>query len=120
LIELLAVVATITLLISILLPPLSEAREHAGRATCGVNRGSIGRAVQACFNESSGHAPTWDDGGAVEANRDLVILTWIEVLLDTGHSRFAQAGLCPADECPDNVARGPSAGCVKGANCLRS
>jgi prepilin-type N-terminal cleavage/methylation domain-containing protein/prepilin-type processing-associated H-X9-DG protein len=52
LIELLVVVAIIALLISILLPSLSRARELAKRAVCGSNQRSIGQGMHIYSNDN--------------------------------------------------------------------
>lgn len=100
LIELLVVVSIIALLISILLPSLREARSQAKRVKCGANLHSIGQAIASCSTENNGYGPTWDDGG-VRSGRRWVMLTWIDVLFDTGYLGEERVGLCPADQRPD-------------------
>jgi len=99
LIELLVVVAIIGLLISILLPSLSQAREQAKMAKCGANLHSIGQAVMTCGMENYGYGPTWDDGSETDW-----MLTWIDVLFEEGQLGDWEAGLCPSDARPDLVA----------------
>ncbi len=53
LIELLVVVAIIALLVSILLPSLSRARELAKRSMCGANLNGVGKGIQLYMAESS-------------------------------------------------------------------
>lgn len=57
LIELLVVVAIIALLISILLPSLSRAREIAKRTVCGSNLGGIGRGIKVYANDNDDWYP---------------------------------------------------------------
>ncbi|MEP0845837.1 MAG: prepilin-type N-terminal cleavage/methylation domain-containing protein, partial [Phycisphaerae bacterium] len=57
LIELLVVVAIIALLISILLPSLSRARDAARAAKCGVQLRSLGGGLQAYFSENEEWIP---------------------------------------------------------------
>jgi len=67
LIELLVVIAIIALLVSILMPGLSRARELAKRASCGSNTSSVGKAI-ALYQGSYKHAYPWikTDGGYEE------------------------------------------------------
>ena len=58
LIELLVVVAIIALLISILLPSLSRARELSKRLVCGTQAKSFGTAVKIYANDNEEHWPT--------------------------------------------------------------
>ncbi len=57
LVELLVVVSIIALLISILLPSLSRAREQARRAKCGSNLKTIGTAYQMWGGDNNGFMP---------------------------------------------------------------
>ncbi len=57
LVELLVVIGIIALLISILLPALSQARERAARLSCGVNLRSIGQGLLLYANDNKGHFP---------------------------------------------------------------
>ena len=57
LVELLVVIGIIALLISILLPSLSKARETANRAKCASNLRQIGQAMQLYANENNGLFP---------------------------------------------------------------
>lgn len=67
LVELLVVIGIIALLMSILLPALSRARESANRVKCGSNLRSIGQAIHMFAQEHKGRVPmsqavTWGPG----------------------------------------------------------
>ena len=96
LIELLVVVAIIALLVSILLPSLSRAKEQARQVKCGVNLRSIGQARATCDVANNGFGPTWDDGSETRW-----MLTWVDIFYDEGFLDDTDAGLCPSDERPD-------------------
>lgn len=100
LIELLVVVAIIALLISILLPSLSEAREQAKRAKCGANLHSIGTALSTCAYEYKGHGPTWDDGDPNTTARlgpNHILYTWLDGLFELGNLGDIKTAICPSD-----------------------
>src|SRR5438105_3767832 len=61
LIELLVVVAVIALLIAILLPSLSEARERGRRAVCASNLHEIGLAIYTYAHDARGFIPRGPD-----------------------------------------------------------
>lgn len=77
LIELLVVVAIIALLISILLPSLSRARELAKRAVCASNLRGLGQAMVIYANDNTEQYPlhpinpTYPNGNAVPANTNI-------------------------------------------------
>lgn len=91
LIELLVVIAIIALLISILLPSLSRARELAKRTVCASNSKAIGTSnkIYANENEESWVVPTFNEG-----------------LIDSGGVQYADTGgqgtnlLNPAENLP--------------------
>jgi prepilin-type N-terminal cleavage/methylation domain-containing protein len=106
LIELLVVVAIIALLISILVPTLSLAREQGKTVKCGANLEQIGVALSICQNEYNNFFPMWDDG-AINPNQKKILGTWLDVL----KQRYAygmDGGYCPSDNRPDflNAQRG--------------
>lgn len=120
LIELLVVVAIIALLISILLPSLSDAREQAKRTKCAANLRSMGQAVALCQNDNRDFGPSWDDGeargqsgvGSGSGGR-WYLYTWGETLFDLGYMGNREALFCPTDRQPD---RNVEARCGAGAS----
>lgn len=89
LIELLVVISIIALLISILLPALSNARSTAQELRCQINQRQIGLALQMYTNASNGSFPKWR-----EASGNSYIF-W--------PARMMQQGLLPSGdvlECP--------------------
>lgn len=65
LIELLVVVSIIALLVSILLPALSKARDMARRVVCGANMHQIGIAMHAYASENNDKLPEVDPSGDI-------------------------------------------------------
>lgn len=102
LIELLVVVAIIAVLISILLPGLSAAREQAKKTKCGANLSGIGKAMAACHNENLEYGPSWDDGEAMLGSGQ-IMYTWIDTYFDLDYLGDSRAGLCPSDKHPDEL-----------------
>src|SRR5260221_7615187 len=93
LVELLVVIGIIALLISILLPALSKAREQSNRTACLANLRSLGQAMYLYANEHKDRLPnsaptaTWD---ATLGGRALLELA----------ANYAQAG---GFHCPSHV-----------------
>jgi prepilin-type N-terminal cleavage/methylation domain-containing protein/prepilin-type processing-associated H-X9-DG protein len=100
LIELLVVVAIIALLISVLLPSMSDAREQARRVKCGANLRSIGQAFAACWIENKDLNPDHDDGeggyprSALGPNH--MMMTGVDALYDMGYTGNREVQLCPS------------------------
>lgn len=72
LVELLVVIGIISVLIAILLPTLSRAREHGNSVKCLSNLKQIGAAIQMYANDNKGAVvPAWiDDAGAATAGME--------------------------------------------------
>ena len=104
LIELLVVVAIIALLLSILLPSLSGAREQGKQVKCGTALQQIGRAMETCYTENNDYGPTWDDGEAAPS-KPFFMYTWVDVLFDLDYLSDPQAGVCPNDKQADEPAK---------------
>src|SRR5258706_7661990 len=75
LVELLVVIGIIALLISILLPSLSRARETANRVKCGSNLRQIGQAMMLYANENQGSYPRTNMNGTAAAPAIIVDTT---------------------------------------------
>jgi len=106
LIELLVVISIIAMLISILLPALSSAREEAKTVRCAAGMQQLGVALASCQTEYNGFFPMWDDGAPVSGQNN-ILATWIDVLKH--RNMYAMdAGYCAADNRPDflNAQRG--------------
>jgi len=96
LIELLVVVAIIALLISVLLPSMSDAREQARRVKCGANLRSIGQAYQTCWMENKELNPNHDDGDAGNLGPNRMMMTGVDALYDMGYTGNREVQLCPS------------------------
>jgi len=110
LIELLVVISIIAVLISILLPALSAAREEGKTTKCGANLYYLGVAMGISQSEYNGFFPMWDDG-ARSTIQNGIIATWIDALKHRNIYGF-DGGYCPSDALPDflNAQRGASWG----------
>jgi prepilin-type N-terminal cleavage/methylation domain-containing protein/prepilin-type processing-associated H-X9-DG protein len=92
LVELLVVVSIIALLIAVLLPSLSKAREQAKTVACGSNLRSLGLAVHAYASANNDHLVTAGlaHGGSVDEHA-----AWINTLeTEYGNTLVAR---CPSD-----------------------
>jgi prepilin-type N-terminal cleavage/methylation domain-containing protein/prepilin-type processing-associated H-X9-DG protein len=93
LIELLVVVAIIALLISILLPSMSDAREQARRVKCASNLRGIALGTLTSADQNRGYYPVGvDDGGAGPYS---MLFGPIETLYDTGFIGNWNVQFCP-------------------------
>jgi prepilin-type N-terminal cleavage/methylation domain-containing protein/prepilin-type processing-associated H-X9-DG protein len=98
LVELLVVIGIIALLISILLPSLSKARETANRAKCASNLRQIGQAMQLYANENNYAFPRGIYNGAAALEGRLTDIT-----VDNGNSTMF--GPTPAPVAVNNVSQ---------------
>jgi len=94
LIELLVVIAVIALLLAILLPALSSARETGKSAKCLANLHNIGLAVQAYFNISDDLFPLSQAHGGYQPGD-----AWLDTLEPYTDSKLQY--LCPSDRTPN-------------------
>jgi len=105
LIELLVVVAIIALLVSILLPSLSKAREQAKMVTCGSDLKQLAYGLAYCWEEYGAY-PKHDDGATCgKSGHFNRMATWVDVLYARKHMGNVQAGYCPSDRRPDPLNR---------------
>ncbi len=105
LIELLVVMAIIALLISILLPSLTQAREQAKTVKCASNMHQIGLGVAHCQQDWKDYTPDWDDGNPYIGNDGNVMLTWVDILYDLSYVQIIDVSFCPTDKRPDDPAK---------------
>ncbi len=108
LIEVLVVVAIIALLVAILLPSLTGAREQAKTVVCASNLRQLGLSLRYCFEQAKSY-PLLDDGDTCGATgHGEVMATWVDVLAAKRHLANLETGFCPKDKRPDpmNQARG--------------
>lgn len=94
LVELLVVIGIIALLISILLPSLSRARQTATSIQCASNLHTIGHALQLYANDHAGKLPFSSNGGWADI--------WVgQVSAYLGSDISAGGSFHPAMRCPD-------------------
>jgi prepilin-type N-terminal cleavage/methylation domain-containing protein/prepilin-type processing-associated H-X9-DG protein len=107
LVELLVVIGIIAVLLSILLPSLSRARENAKRVQCASNLRQIGQALVMYANDNKGWMPPYYDGAGnpVFTQGPLFLNAGPALLVREPLGRGAQSYLksveiffCPSDE----------------------
>jgi len=101
LIEVLVVVAIIALLVSILLPSLTAAREQVKTVVCGSNLRQVGLSMRFCFEQAKSY-PLLDDGGVSGlTGHNNIMATWVDVLFAKRCLANLEAAYCPKDKRPD-------------------
>ncbi len=117
LVELLVVIGIIAVLISILLPSLSKAREAAKRVACASNLRSIGQAIAIYATENKSQIPLGTNSDGYQASYFIAIRVGSEtrwptwgVLYKSNYMKSPQYFYCPSetrgyhmyDSAPDN------------------
>jgi prepilin-type processing-associated H-X9-DG protein len=97
LVELLVVIGIITILIGLLLPTLSRARESANKTKCLANLRTLGQAMVMYANQSKGWLPNMNPASTVN---DPAATTEVLVALNRDHIRAAATFHCPSDSDP--------------------
>ena len=94
LVELLVVIGIIAVLIGILLPTMSRARESANKTKCLANLRTLGQAMTMYANYSKGWLPNMNPASTVN---DPAATTEVLVALNRDHIRAAATFHCPSD-----------------------
>jgi prepilin-type processing-associated H-X9-DG protein len=97
LVELLVVIGIITILIGILLPTLSRARDAANKTKCLANLRTLGQAMTMYAQYSKGWLPNMNAPNTVN---DAGGTTEVLVALNRDHIRAAATFHCPSDQDP--------------------
>jgi prepilin-type N-terminal cleavage/methylation domain-containing protein/prepilin-type processing-associated H-X9-DG protein len=97
LVELLVVIGIISILIGILLPVMSRAREAANNTKCLANLRTLGQAMVMYSNTSKDWLPNMNPPGTVN---DPAATTAVLVALNRNHIRAAATFHCPSDHDP--------------------
>ena len=97
LVELLVVIGIITILIGILLPVMSRARDAANRTKCLANLRTLGQAMVMYANASKGWLPNMNPANTVN---DAAATSEVLVALNRDHIRAAATFHCPSDQDP--------------------
>jgi prepilin-type N-terminal cleavage/methylation domain-containing protein/prepilin-type processing-associated H-X9-DG protein len=97
LVELLVVIGIIAILIGILMPALTRAREAANKTKCLANLRTLGQAMVMYANTSKGWLPNMNPANTVN---DSAATTEVLVALNRDHIRAAGTFHCPSDSDP--------------------
>ena len=97
LVELLVVIGIIAVLVGILLPTLSRAREAANKTKCLANLRTLGQAMTMYANNSKSWLPNMNPPNTVN---DPARTTEVLVGLNRDHIRAAETFWCPSDQDP--------------------
>src|SRR5437762_920753 len=107
LVELLVVIGIITILIAILLPVITRAREAANRSACLSNLRQLGQAFNMYANQSKGHIPLGHISDEYQwdytlnfANSTKAFVTHLGVLRDAHLLDSPKTYMCPSEADP--------------------
>jgi prepilin-type N-terminal cleavage/methylation domain-containing protein/prepilin-type processing-associated H-X9-DG protein len=98
LVELLVVIGIIAVLIGILLPVLSKAREHSNKTACLANLRSLGQAMRLYAGDFRDRLPNTNPPGTSDQAAATIQIDYVMVKLREVHAKANGVFHCPSDK----------------------